>query len=182
MKNNDSDNKGFARRFIDYLGGLADDRGAMADLRRGFSPTTEHRAWPHVALWCDLTRERDRRILVTVAAGFAVHGRCGGEAAGSMGKALRELATAGGRGLDGLATFDGRFRRFLSCATAQEVCDHLPGVIRAAERKGVAVDFSRLSNDLHYWGEHVKVRWARDYWGSEAEGEEGREREEEAAG
>jgi CRISPR type I-E-associated protein CasB/Cse2 len=154
-------------RFLDHLKQHAGDRGMMADLRHGLSAATEHRAWPHVAPWCDLRNDRQRQIAVTVAAGFAILGHT--VAGDTLGSVLRTLATGDGRGLDGLASFDGRFRRFLSCATAEEVCDHLPGVLRAAERKGVPIDLARLFKDLTFWNDRVKVGWAQDYWGAVAE-------------
>ncbi len=150
-------------RFLEHLRKHKNDRGMMADLRHGFSSATEYRAWPHIALWCDLTNERSRRIMLTVAAGFAVHGRS--VPGRSLGEVLRRIATGDGRGQEGLATFDTRFRRFLACSTVQEVCDQLPGVLRAAERRAEGVDFARLHRDLIYWGEGVKLRWAGDYWG-----------------
>lgn len=51
-----------AKALVDELQKLRDDRGAMANLRRGFSPGTEDRAWPWVARWCDLTNNRQRVI------------------------------------------------------------------------------------------------------------------------
>jgi CRISPR type I-E-associated protein CasB/Cse2 len=156
--------KSLIEGFLEYLRGHREDRGTMADLRHGFSEATEYRAWPHVAKWCDLSNDRSRRIMMTVAAGFAIHGKS--VPGGNLGSVLRQIATGGGKGQEGLATFDARFRRFLSCSTAQEVCDHLPGVIRAAERKGVPMDFAQLHRDLTFWNERIKVEWARDYWGA----------------
>ncbi len=156
--------KAFIKGLLDYLQSRREDRGVMADLRHGLSPTTEYRAWPHIAMWCDLGKNRSRRIMLTVSAAFAIHGRS--VPGSNLGSVLRDIATGDGRGEKGLATFDARFRRFLSCSTAEEVCDHLPGVIRAAERKGVALDLARLYADLTYWGERIKVNWARSYWGA----------------
>ena len=152
------------QRFLAHLGDLTNDRGVMADLRHGLSKTTEYRAWPHVAPWCRLDHERERRIWLTVAAGFAIHQQTA--PTGNMGAVMRALATGGGRGAEGLATFDARFRRFLSCSSPTEVCDHLGGVLRAAERNGVAVNFAQLFTDLVYWNDRVKVEWATEYWGS----------------
>jgi len=160
--------KGEIGPFLAHLQGLVrrDDRGALADLRRGFSETTEHRAWPHLAGWCDLTDSRERQIMSTVAAGFALHGRSDLEA-GNMGATLRGLAMGVDRqnAAKALESFDGRFRRFLSCSSAEEVCERLPGVLRAAERKAVPVDFARLHRDLFLWGERTKIEWADQYWG-----------------
>mgnify|MGYP001614178315 CR=1 FL=1 len=62
-------------RFIDALRGYANpkhrDTGALADLRRGFSKATAHRAWPYLAPWCDLMDNGQRAVWLTIAAGFA---------------------------------------------------------------------------------------------------------------
>lgn len=157
-------------RFLSHLSGRAADRGIMADLRHGFNPGTQYRAWPHIAPWCDLTNDRDRTIWLTVAAGFAT--QKGSQRAGSLGATMRQIAMGDGPGRDGLKTFDARFRRLLSCSSAQELCQLLPGILRTAARKGVPVDYSKLYRDLCFWP-HSKLRWARDYWsGASKEGGE----------
>ncbi len=159
-------------RFIQWAKGRVDakDRGTLADLRRGFSPGTEHRTWPHIALFCDLSRERDRVIWQTIAAGFATFEQT--VESGNMGATMRRLALEGSTGSveDALKSFDARFRRILTCDSAIEVCERLPGIIRAAKRKGgVSIDFVSLFTDLQYWGERVKLRWAASYWGEQKE-------------
>jgi CRISPR system Cascade subunit CasB len=150
-------------RFLAHLASQVNDRGMMADLRHGLSEATEYRTWPHVAPWCRLDHERERRIWLTVAAGFALHQRTADS--GNMGTVMRALATGGGRGREGLSTFDARFRRLLACSSSTEVCKHLAGVLRAAEREGVAINFVRLFGDLTHWGDRTRVEWATEYWG-----------------
>jgi len=147
-----------------------DDRGTLADLRHGFSPATEHRAWPHLAAWgVNLRNDTQRAIWLTIAAGFATlkeTRRCG-----NMGATMRRLA--GGD----LESFDGRFRRLLACTTKEELCARLPAVIRAAKQKGQAIDFEQLFWDLECWpvssrGRDVRVDWAQAYWGAPKEEED----------
>lgn len=167
------------QRFLGYLQSQAENRGMMADLRHGISSATEYRAWPHIAPWCrDFGDDDERRIMLTVGAGFATHQRTS-PGTGNMGAVLRSIATGDGRGVEGLSTFDARFRRLLACSDAPEVCDHLPGVLRAAGRRGVPVDFGLLHSDLIRWGERVKVAWARAYWAESPEEEQGAEEAEE---
>jgi len=165
-------------RFLKQLKSRTGDRGVMADLRHGLSRATEYRAWPHIAPWCRLDDERERRIWLTTAAGFAIHQQTADS--GNMGTVLRSLATRGGRGAEGLSTFDGRFRRLLACPSPAEVCDHLGGVLRAAERNGVPVNFAQLFTDLEYWGDRAKVRWATEYWSAPPEDKAAGAEEEEA--
>lgn len=161
-------------RFLRELQGYVDhkERGPLADLRRGLSETTEHRAWPYLAAWCYLTNDTDRAIWRTIGAGFATLQTS--EASGNMGDTMHWLAIGDRRKkserLDALTSFDGRFRRLLTCRTAEEVCRHLPGIIRAAKNKDVGVNFRQLYWDLVNWEKEkpdVKVQWASAYWGVE---------------
>lgn len=155
-----------------------DDRGALADLRRGFSEANEHRAWPYIANWCRrMDIDRDRRIWLTVAAGFATHLRTSPKS-GNMGDVVRKMAVGQdpGRPRDALKSFEGRFRRLLTCAEPEELCRHLTGIIRAAERKGIPIDFERLFWDLQKWDKpdrKTKIEWAAHYWAAEPEAEKG---------
>lgn len=159
-------------RFLQYLNSHREDRGMMADLRHGFSAATEYRAWPHLGPWCDLARDRDRHILRVIGGGFATHGNTAA-GVGNLGTTLRRLALGDSRNEDGLRSFDGRFRRLLACAEAEEVCRLLPPLLRAAERRSIPVDYAQLWRDLHYWGERTRTSWAAGYWSGAqaAEGE-----------
>ena len=164
MSNSTTEKDRFAA-FVAHLDRRRDDRGIMANLRHGFSNATAYRAWPHVAGWGDLTNDWQRAILLTVAAGYATHGRTD-SGDGNLGRTLRRLATGDGASNEALSSFDGRFRRLLSCDDVRDLCALLPGILRAAERRGVGVDFVQLYRDLTYWGERVKVAWAAAYWGT----------------
>ncbi len=163
--------------FLDWLRQHREDRGRMADLRHGLSKATEYRAWPHVAPWLGdrFSNDKARAILIVIGAAFAM--QCDLQTGGGgldMGGVLRRVALGkggGAGGLEGLATFDARFRRLLSCDSAEEVCEHLPGIIRAATRATppVVIDLSRLYQDLTYWGDRVKLRWAQSYWAVQGE-------------
>lgn len=155
-----------AERLVESLKSRQEDRGFMADLRRGFNRDTEHKAWPHIAHWCDLTQDRARAIHVTVMSGFAHHPRHAN--VGNLGATLRAVAMGQG-GQDGLKSFEARFRRLLNCATLQEVSQHIPTAIRVAAARDVPVDFVELYKDLWFWsdrdeGRNTKVRWASNYW------------------
>ena len=131
---------------MSFLGKNKNDRGVMADLRRGFSRTTESRAWPHIAQFCDLRNNCSRRIVQLIAAGFATCGESSD--CGNMGETMRHIAMGNGKTNDGLKTFENRFRRLLSASSAEEICDFLPGIIRTAKTRGIHVNFFRLFEDL----------------------------------
>ncbi|HPN85197.1 MAG TPA: type I-E CRISPR-associated protein Cse2/CasB [Victivallales bacterium] len=144
-----------------------DNRGVMADLRRGLSKTTESRAWPHIAQFCDLSKEREREIVQTIAAAFATCDESSD--CGNIGETMRKIATGGRKENDGLKTFESRFRRLLSASGAEELCDFLPGIIRTAKTKGIPINLYKLFNDLQFWGDKVKIQWATSYWVSNNE-------------
>jgi CRISPR type I-E-associated protein CasB/Cse2 len=163
--------------FLARLKGYVDrhDRGTLADLRRGFSETTAHRTWPHIFAFWGPRAKGQLPILRLIAAGFATLE--GTEQRGNIGATLRRLAMGDRKGKaeqsDALKSFDGRFRRLLTCRTAGEVCDRLPGILRAAKQKGVGVDFRQLYWDLRDWERptdkrDVRVDWAGAYWSPDA--------------
>jgi CRISPR type I-E-associated protein CasB/Cse2 len=143
-----------------------DDRGVMADLKRGFSEATADRTWPYLSKWgCDIVNDRERIIYQTVSAAYAVTKGCSTDK-GNMGTVCRQLAMGDVRGLDGLETFASRFRRLLTCSSVDELCGHLIGIIKAAAAKRVSINFAQLFSDLWRWtySDEPKLKWASEYW------------------
>lgn len=159
-----------AENLMTYLQEHKENRGMMADLKRGFNTASEDRAWPYVATWCDLTSDRQRTIYQTIMAAYAHHPEVGNH--GNMGHVLRTIAMGDNRGEKGLKTFDGVFRRLLTCDSAEQVCVRIRGVIRAAAQKSIRINYAQLFKDLWYWGERTKLQWASAYWGTIEEGGE----------
>ena len=151
MSGSQPDPRDSAERLIAYLRFLKRGRGAMADLRCALSPARLPRAWPLLARVGGV----GDRATETVAGLFAYHPD--GTDIGNIGTTCRHLAA-------GNNTFDSRFRRLLSCGHRDEVCERLRPVVLAAKAKGVRVNYKELFVDLCYWGDKVKVRWAREYW------------------
>jgi len=146
------------------------DRGALAALRRGLSPATEHYAWPLLAGWgVDLTRERERIIHLVVAGCYAEHPEEASE--GNLGTTAHRIATDKGGGEDGLKSFDARFRRLLICGNVGELSERVPPIVRAAKARGVPVNYHRLFKDMWFWGERSKLDWAQAFWGVDADAE-----------
>jgi CRISPR type I-E-associated protein CasB/Cse2 len=158
-------------RFLTDLAGAVrcDDRGTLADLRHGVSEATCHRAWPHLAPYCDLRDPRARAIWSLIGAGYATLApdNLARLNVGNIGATMRHLVLGNDKPDDKkLASFDGRFRRLLACQTVEELCEHLFTVVRASKAKNVAVDFRELYYDLTAWEtQDVRVKWATAYWG-----------------
>ncbi|MGH9325571.1 MAG: type I-E CRISPR-associated protein Cse2/CasB [Terriglobia bacterium] len=113
-----SDPKGEAKRLLDYLRRLANDRGAMADLRCALSPAKRARAWPLLAPVGGV----GNRLVETVAGSFAWHPDETRD--GNLGTTCRRLR-------EKHESFDARFRRLLSC-DREEIYDRLRPIILAA--------------------------------------------------
>lgn len=136
--------------FLTYLRGIKDDRGAMANLRGALKPALRHRAWPLLGPVGGIGNARYE----IVAGLFAYHPEENNT--GNLGTTCRRL-----RGE--LDSFDGRFRRLLTC-DREEICERLTPVIFAAKARRIAVNYEQLFIDLCYWSDYVKERWAREYW------------------
>ena len=151
MSNDTFDPQQAAAKFLAYLRGLKNDRGAMSNLRGALKPAQRHRAWPLLAPVGGIGRS----IYETLAGLYAHHSD--ETRTGNLGTTCRRLSGEHN-------SFDGRFRRLLSC-DREEVCERLAPVILAAKAKGVSVNYEQLFADLCYWSDKVKERWAREYWG-----------------
>ncbi len=155
MTTTQTEPKEVAARFLNYLRRLKNDRGAMADLRRTLAPAQRHRAWPLLARFGGIDEAR----FETVAGLFAHHPR--ETTAGNLGTTCRQLSGEHN-------TFEGRFRRLLSC-DRDNICEHIRPVVFAAAAKGMHVNYEQLFTDLWYWSDAVKARWATEFWGAPAE-------------
>jgi len=151
-----------ADKLIAFLQKHKEDRGTMADLRCGFSPAKEHRAWPHIAQFCKLDADWSRIPVQMVCAAFSTHPE--NTTNGNAGNTMRKIT----EGKGGLASFEGRFRRLLACDTIEELCDRLPAVIRAAKAKSIPVNYRQLFCDICWWeGSYPpRLKWASAFWGT----------------
>ncbi len=157
MSGNLPDPKEAATRLLAYLRRLKNDRGAMADLRCALNPTKLPRAWPLLARVGGIGNPR----IEAVVGLFAYHPD--ETENGNLGTTCLRLQGQN-------ESFDGRFRRLLSC-DRDEICERLRPVILAAKAKGIPINYEVLFADLCYWGDNVKASWAREYWGA-PQGEE----------
>ncbi len=151
MSNITSNPQEAAAKFLTHLRGLKNDRGAMANLRGALKPAQRHRAGPLLAPGGGIGQP----IYETLAGLYAHHPD--ETRTGNLGTTCRRLSGE-------LNSFDGRFRRLLTC-DREEICERLAPVILAAKAKDARVNYEQLFADLYYWSDKVKERWAREYWG-----------------
>ncbi len=146
-----------ARRWIERLVALKNDRGKLAELRCWFRDASKGRAYQTLI---GLRGNLDDDAFNTVAALFAHHPEHR-ESACNLGGLLHRLARDH-------STFEGRLRRIL-CCDEREVLNHLRPVILAAKRDVLLVDYLQLYTDLRSWGrdyrgDEVRKQWATSFW------------------
>jgi CRISPR system Cascade subunit CasB len=163
-------------RFIEYLHGLREDRGALAALRRGSGdiPATVVSVYPHVFRF--LPREASEwevDAFCTVASLFALHPAEGGEGR-SVGEALRLVAEK-----TGSTSVEQRFVALLECHR-EDLPEHLRQAISLVRSHEVPIDHLKLLEDVLGWdwpSRSVQRQWARDYYAT-ASNEADKEEEE----
>ena len=150
--------------FIEKLLKLKEDRGALAHLRRFWSPATLHYAYPILGRLDAIDPQKPEAI---IAALFAIHpqhllgGLTVGRAALSLGK--RE---------ENHHPYDTHFRRLLASDELADASLQLLKLMRRMQRESTPVDFNQVLWDLRRWDKDaakVKTWWAMDFWQAPAE-------------
>ncbi|MCP5535197.1 MAG: type I-E CRISPR-associated protein Cse2/CasB [Akkermansiaceae bacterium] len=152
-----TDNKPNHADFIKRLQKITDDRGNRAALRKYWSPTTRHQAYPILGL---LGALGDERKTITAAL-FAEHPEHRENI--SVGKAALLL----GDRKDGDHPYDRHFRRLLACDDLTDLGQQLHRLIKRISREGIGLDYADLHKRLNFWANYrdeVKLYWAADFW------------------
>lgn len=177
----DATNNSPIKRFLREVAAAAarDDRGCLAELRRGLSPTTQDRAWEHLIPYCsDFDRNEPHRAIWCTVGGLAallVRDRLvSSEPWNNLGTTMRALAKGvpGGEETKALKTYEPKFRRLLSCTDTLQLCEMVAGIGLAAAAKRVPVNLERLFWDLWHWDDPdnpdardaIRLRWAKQYF------------------
>ena len=165
-------------RFLKWVAELArrDDRGTLAELRRGLSETTQDQAWEHLIPYsADFAENEDHRAVWCTIGGLAAMLIPGGlstsEPWSNIGTTMRALAKGGGENDEtkALKTFEPKFRRILSCGDTCSLCEMVIGIGRTAVAKGVPMNLKVLFWDLWNWSDEDKrdktrLQWAKQYF------------------
>lgn len=154
-------------QFVNYLQSIADDRGAMAALRRGLgkTPGSVSVMYPYVAPWSEKEASHERFYLI--ASLFAA-GPEHQENGHSFGSALRFLVEPG-KEVRG-SSIEKRFQALLGL-DRDELFRPLSRFIVMLKSKAVPLDYAALMKDLRWWdapcqrgNKSVQLRWAEDFW------------------
>jgi CRISPR type I-E-associated protein CasB/Cse2 len=145
---------------LKMLESLTDNRGAMASLRRAANPNLESGCWPFLGPVVSLQRDREYEVARCVASSYALHPKVGNN---KFAYTLRVISNFGSdKGIDA------RFIRLLSIRNnIPLLTDKVQQLIKRVKKEGVAIDYVSMYEDMFYWSDIVRRRWAHQYWGSE---------------
>lgn len=152
-----------------------DDRGYLAELRRGLSKTTEQQAWEHLIPYCADFENEERRATWCIIGGLAAllvpDGLSISEPWSNLGTTMRALAKGDGDRDEtkALKSFEPKFRRALSCDDVVSLCEIVVGIARAADVKGVPVNLRNLFWDIWNWADpdkrdDIRLKWSKQYF------------------
>lgn len=146
-----------ATAFLDFLRRYQKDRGALANLRGALTEARRPNAWP---LLGGFKGAIGNPAYETVAGLWASAPEldC---ATGNLGNTLAKLGSEHN-------SFEGRFKRLLTC-DRDELPARVAPVVRAAQAKGVPVNYARLLSDLLHWNDRTQIEWAKAFWGAPEE-------------
>ncbi len=150
-------------RLVQGLRQLKEDRGVMANLRRGLNTTTQHYAWPHLAR---AGGKVDDPVHLLVAALFSLHSR---EDQSGLGSACRRLVSRSSLPVED-HPLTKRFQRLLAADSLEELAPLIRSLMLQLKREEVPLSYTRLAVDLedfNRWPERrlaVKTRWAGQFW------------------
>lgn len=154
---------------MSFLRRNKDNRGVMASLRCLLKTEQRFRGWQLIAPFGGIGEVAAE----TVSGLYAMHPMEQDDASYNLGDACRKLAEKRKKGGErDTSPFDRRFRRLLSCDTKEELCLHLVDVVRGLKNAEIPVNFETLYNDIIWWGNKVREKWAIHYWSERKEDNE----------
>jgi CRISPR type I-E-associated protein CasB/Cse2 len=152
--------------FVAALVSTCKDRGHRAALRRWWSESTRHYAYPVLGKLNAIDREAKR----LVAALYAEHSKDGtathvpgGHSIGSAALKLGGNSTQS----DAFPSMERHFRRLLSADSLDVLAPQLHRLVKRLERESIPLDYTRLLGELRQFRnnpENVKTRWATAFW------------------
>lgn len=155
---NDSKNEKY-EKFVSYIIELCNrDKKATSDLRRSINSNLSYKGWEYLVKFnIDIEKERDRIIYSHIASNIA-RNKIEKDGKDSIGIALKKCYDDEEQGKS-------KLMRLLSCDNYKELCSILRYQLPFIEEKAKGVlSYSKLLEDIIFFGENVKSKWASDYY------------------
>lgn len=161
--------------FQEFLRHSEQDRGVLAALRQGLTPSREMLAWPYLAQFGGIGDSMRARTVRTVAGLFAHHpSNC---KKGNMGTTCLTLCLRRG-GEKPWELMDFRRNRAIPLgpvarrfcwmleADREEICERVIRMVLFAKNERIPVNYAQLEEDLTHWP-RAREYWARSFWTTE---------------
>lgn len=153
-----------AEKLVDFLESSKGDKGVMADIRAAASEKLAYRAWPHIAKFGGINTPKAFAVRI-ISHMYSVFPEHSGEA-GNFGETVKKIEASRKKGekKDNDGDSDGRMR-YLLAADRSEISKRLRkfcGFLKNVQ--GLKVNYVKLYEDLIYWSDTVKERWADSYY------------------
>ena len=143
---------------IQKLLSLSYERGTLAELRRFWSPTTLHYAYPVLGRLGIPDPHHPDAITAAIFAINPTHSSGGNGVGGACRILYRDQENE---------SSDRHFRRLLSSEQLSEVGEQLYRISKRLERESIALDYTKLLWDLRNWAKksaEIKTKWAMGFW------------------
>lgn len=146
--------------FVDFvISRVKTDTGYAAALRRADNPSTAPMAWEYLVPWCDISIDRERMAFSIVAAAIARQ-KPDSDGSADMGQLLRSIVISGDDDSE-----KRRLQRLLACDSTLDICEVIRPILKYVQGKAaMAIDYSRLLEDLLFWDERKRLSWARSFF------------------
>ena len=156
-------------RFIQYIIQHCEkDKGFAALIKRADNPNTEYYSWEILARFTDLTNDYQRLPYAYIAAAIA-DGKIQHNGTQNIGRILAKCYDSpnGAGNQEDQAKL--RLRRLLACQNSVEACAVLRGLLSLIRAKSLAeqLDYAELLENLIYFNDTIKARWAMAFYRSE---------------
>lgn len=137
------------------------DLGYRAVMSHADNPNQESLAWEHLIAYCDIGKEDERKAYALVGAAIA-RNRPQHDGNLSIGSAFRYLVPNSDKKAEDREMT--RLRRLLSCDSREELIQVVRPVLSYLSSRGTPICYRKLLQDIRYWGENTKIRWAQDFF------------------
>lgn len=152
--------KSRGKAFVEYvISRLQNDAAFGAALRRADNPATEYQAWEYLSNWCDIDNKFELLPFSIVSAALA---RAKPVRDGNLGLGQAIAACYVEKQSDAAKA---KLRRVLACTSTEEVCRIIRSVLRLIASRSVLLEYGKLLDELLYFGERIRQRWAVNFYG-----------------
>ncbi len=148
--------------------GCKNDSGFRARFSRASNPDLEYEVWPDLVKWCDIENKGERMAFSLVGSAIA-QSRADSNGSIKFAVALRKSYKNDSNNEPSPASM--RLKRIISCDTRNDLVSILRQVLPLVVKDN-RINFADLLNDIIKWGEGIKVKWIKDFYGKRSEEEE----------